>query len=319
MQQVFDRYINYLTAEKNASRYTVRNYTTDLLGGTTEKGQKGFFQFLRLKDVDSLNQVDRHTIREYLGWLSEQGVVGNSINRRLSAIRSLFKYLVREDILSSDPTEMITSRKRDQYLPSVLSVEEVVRLLEAPDLSKAEGLRDRALIELLYASGLRISELVGLDLEHIKLGTNEIRVHRGKGIKDRMVLIGEPAVRALEDYLAHGRPELSGKRSSSALFLAQTGERLIDRTVQKTLGKHARAAGIGRRVHPHVLRHTFATHMLDGGADLRVVQELLGHALLSSTQVYTQVSKGQARKVYLSAHPLAKTEEEGVQDEVPAG
>ena len=319
MQEVFDRYMNYLTAEKNASRYTVRNYATDLLGGTTERGQKGFFQFLRLKDVDSLNQVDRQVIREYLGWLSEQGVARNSINRRLSAIRSLFKYLVREGILPSDPTEMITSRKRDQYLPSVLSVEEVVRLLEAPDLSKAEGLRDRALIELLYASGLRISELVGLDLEHIKLGTNEIRVHRGKGIKDRMVLIGEPAVRALEDYLAHGRPELSGKRSSSALFLAQTGERLIDRTVQKTLGKHARAAGIGRRVHPHVLRHTFATHMLDGGADLRVVQELLGHALLSSTQVYTQVSKGQARKVYLSAHPLAKTEEEGVQDEVPAG
>ena len=154
MQQVFDRYIDYLTAEKNASRYTVRNYATDLLGGTTEKGQKGFFQFLRLKNVDTLDQVDRQVIRDYLGWLMEQGVVRNSINRRLSAIKSFFKYLVREEILPSNPAEMIISSKRDQYLPSVLSVEEVVRLLEAPDLSKAEGLRDRALLELLYALSL---------------------------------------------------------------------------------------------------------------------------------------------------------------------
>jgi len=318
MQEVFDTYINYLTAEKGASRYTVRNYSADLLGGTTEKGQKGFFQFLRLREVDTLDQVDRQIIRDYLGWLSEQGVARNSINRRLSAIRSFFKYLVREEIFSSSPAEMIISSRRDQYLPSVLSVEEVVRLLEAPDLSKAEGLRDRALIELLYASGLRISELVRLDLEHINLSTNEIRVHRGKGIKDRMVLIGEPAAEALQDYLAHGRPELRDRGSDNALFLGQTGERLIERMVQKIVGKHARAAGIGRRVHPHVLRHTFATHMLDGGADLRVVQELLGHAHLSSTQVYTHVSKAQSRKVYLSAHPMATTGKEEGQGEEPA-
>ena len=318
MQQVFDRYINYLTAEKNASRYTVRNYTTGLLGGRTEKGQKGFFQFLRRKNVDTLDQVDRQVIRDYLGWLSEQGIVRNSINRRLSAIRSFFKYLVREELLPSNPTEMIASSKRDQYLPSVLSVEEVVRLLEAPDVSKAEGLRDRALLELLYASGLRVSELVSLDCEQVNPNTKEIRV-RGKGSKVRMVLIGEPALRALEAYLARGRPQLLDKRSNSALFLGQTGERLIERTVQKIVEKHARAVGSGRRVHPHVLRHTFATHMLDGGADLRVVQELLGHADLSSTQVYTHVSKAQARKVYLSAHPLAQSGKEEDQDEVPAG
>ena len=315
MQQVFDRYIDYLTAEKNASRYTVRNYATDLLGGTTEKGQKGFFQFLRLKNVDTLDQVDRQVIRDYLGWLMEQGVVRNSINRRLSAIKSFFKYLVREEILPSNPAEMIISSKRDQYLPSVLSVEEVVRLLEAPDLSKAEGLRDRALLELLYASGLRVSEVVNLDREQVNFNMNEIQVHRGKGTKDRMVLIGKPAARALTDYLGYGRPELLGEKSGNALFLGLRGERLIERMVQKILEKYSRAAGIGRRIHPHILRHTFATHMLDGGANLRVVQELLGHADLSSTQIYTQVSKNQARKVYLSAHPMAEAYKEDEQVE----
>ena len=315
MQQVFDRYIDYLTAEKNASRYTVRNYATDLLGGTTEKGQKGFFQFLRLKNVDTLDQVDRQVIRDYLGWLMEQGVVRNSINRRLSAIKSFFKYLVREEILPSNPAEMIISSKRDQYLPSVLSVEEVVRLLEAPDLSKADGLRDRALLELLYASGLRVSEVVNLDREQVNFNMNEIQVHRGKGTKDRMVLIGEPAARALTDYLDYGRPELLGEKSGNALFLGLRGERLIERMVQKILEKYSRAAGIGRRIHPHILRHTFATHMLDGGANLRVVQELLGHADLSSTQIYTQVSKSQARKVYLSAHPMAEAYKEDEQVE----
>ena len=315
MQQVFDRYIDYLTAEKNASRYTVRNYATDLLGGTTEKGQKGFFQFLRLKNVDTLDQVDRQVIRDYLGWLMEQGVVRNSINRRLSAIKSFFKYLVREEILPSNPAEMIISSKRDQYLPSVLSVEEVVRLLETPDLSKAEGLRDRALLELLYASGLRVSEVVNLDREQVNFNMNEIQVHRGKGTKDRMVLIGEPAARALTAYLDYGRPELLGEKSGNALFLGLRGERLIERMVQKILEKYSRAAGIGRRIHPHILRHTFATHMLDGGANLRVVQELLGHADLSSTQIYTQVSKSQARKVYLSAHPMAEAYKEDEQVE----
>ena len=315
MQQVFDRYIDYLTAEKNASRYTVRNYATDLLGGTTEKGQKGFFQFLRLKNVDTLDQVDRQVIRDYLGWLMEQGVVRNSINRRLSAIKSFFKYLVREEILPSNPAEMIISSKRDQYLPSVLSVEEVVRLLEAPDLSKADGLRDRALLELLYASGLRVSEVVNLDREQVNFIMNELQVHRVKGTKDRMVLIGKPAARALTDYLGYGRPELLGEKSGNALFLGLRGERLIERTVQKILEKYSRAAGIGRRIHPHILRHTFATHMLDGGANLRVVQELLGHADLSSTQIYTQVSKSQARKVYLSAHPMAEAYKEDEQVE----
>jgi len=318
MQEFFDQYINYLTAEKNASRYTVRNYTSDLMGGRTEKGQKGFFQYLRLQGIETLNEVNRQVIRDYISWLMEQGVVKSSIARKMSAIRSVFNYLVRESIMDINPLERVISPKRDRRLPAFLSINETVKLIKAPDTSTPTGLRDRAILELLYASGVRVSELVSLNLNQVNLSTNEIRV-RGKGSKERIVLIGKPAASAIQAYLSNGRPQLLGDRNHSAMFISRQGERLIERRVQKILEKYGKAAGISQRIHPHMLRHTFATHMLDGGADLRVVQELLGHADLSSTQIYTQVSKAQARKVYLSAHPLAKaeTEEKGGQDESP--
>ncbi len=296
MQQVFNKYINYLEVERNASPYTVRNYTTDLLG---------FFQFLRDKGIDSLKEVDRHTLRDYLSELMEKGFVKASIARKLSAIRSFYRYLLREEIISTSPAATTSSPKLDRRLPSFLTIGEINRLLEAPDLSTPQGLRDRALMELLYASGLRVSELVSLNLEQVNLETREIRVW-GKGSKERMVLMGEPAARALTDYLNQGRPELLGKKGNNALLLNRYGKRLIERRVQRILEKYTNVAGIGKRVYPHMLRHTFATHLLDGGADLRVVQELLGHASLSSTQIYTHVSKSQAKKVYLSAHPMAQ-------------
>jgi len=296
VQAVFNKYVNYLEAERNASPYTVRNYTTDLLG---------FFHFLRDRDIDSLKDVDRHVLRDYLSYLMEKGFVKASIARKLSAIRSFYRYLLREEIISVSPVADTSSPKLDRRLPSFLTIEEVKRLLEAPDLSTPQGLRDRALLELLYASGLRVSELVSLNLEQVNLDTNEVRVW-GKGSKERIVLMGQPAARALSTYLTRGRPELLGKKGTSALFLNRYGGRLIERRVQRILEKYAGVAGIGRRVHPHMLRHTFATHLLDGGADLRVVQELLGHASLSSTQIYTHVSQSQAKKVYLSAHPMAQ-------------
>jgi len=296
VQQVFNKYINYLEAERNASPYTVRNYTTDLLG---------FFQFLRDKKIDSLKEVDRHTLRDYLSQLMEQGFVKASIARKLSAVRSFYRYLQREEIISTSPVAATSSPKLDRRLPSFLALEEMVRLLEAPDLSTPQGQRDRALMELLYASGLRVSELVSLNLGRVNLDTNEIRVW-GKGAKERVVLMGKPAARTLSAYLSQSRPKLLGKKRSDALFLNRYGGRLVARRVQRILGKYANIAGINKRVYPHMLRHTFATHLLDGGADLRVVQELLGHASLSSTQIYTHVSKSQAKKVYLSAHPMAQ-------------
>ncbi|MFC2019459.1 tyrosine recombinase XerC [Chloroflexota bacterium] len=310
MQTVFDRYINYLEAERNVSPHTVRNYTTDLKKGS--KRIMGFFPFLAERGIGSLDEVDRSTLRDYMAYLMEQGVVKASIARKLSAIRSFYRYLMREEILTTNPVEQTSSPKLDKRLPSFLTIDDINRLLASPDLSRPTGQRDRALLELLYASGLRVSELANLDLEHVDLGSREIRI-RGKGKKDRVVLMGKPAAATLSTYLNEGRPRLRGNRPASALFLNRSGERLPERSIQKRLARYARMAGIEKRVYPHMLRHTFATHLLDGGADLRVVQELLGHANLSSTQIYTHVTRSRARKVYLSAHPLAKKKDKGLE------
>ncbi len=304
MQKIFDRYIQYLEAERNASPYTVRNYRTDLAD---------FFKFLKQKEISLLDEVDRHVLRDYLSHLVGRGVVKASIARKLSAIRSFYRYLVREEIVAKNPIEQVSSPKLDKRLPAFLTMEEVERLLNAPDLFTPLGQRDKALLELLYASGLRVSELVSLTLGQIDLETNEIRVW-GKGSKERVVLMGQPAAEAVRNYLEQGRLKLLTEKKGKALFLNRYGQPLPKRSVQNILQQYAKKAGIGKRVHPHMLRHTFATHMLDGGADLRVVQELLGHARLSSTQIYTHVTKGQARKVYLAAHPLAKEKDDEPED-----
>ena len=300
MQEIFNKYMAYLQAERNASVYTVRNYTNDLLE---------FFDFAREKEIKSLKEINKQTLRGYLAHLMERGFAKSSIARKLSAIRSFYRYLLREEMVSSSPVATTTSPRLDKRLPSFLTIEEAKQLVESPDLSQPQGQRDRALLELLYASGLRVSELVNMNMEQVDLNTNEIRVW-GKGSKERVVLIGSPAARALTTYISQGRPKLLGEKRNSALFVNRYGGRLPARRIQKILEKYARI--IDKRVHPHMLRHTFATHLLDGGADLRVVQELLGHAKLTSTQIYTHVTQSQARKIYLSAHPLAQ--EKGNED-----
>ncbi|HUT96693.1 MAG TPA: tyrosine recombinase XerC [Dehalococcoidales bacterium] len=304
MQEIFNRYITHLEAERNASPYTVRNYKADLLD---------FFYFLKEKKVAALDEVNRQVLRDYLGHLVEKGIVKGSIARKLSAIRSFYRYMVREKIIEANPIKTVSSPKLDKRLPSFLTLNEVTRLIEAPDLSTPQGLRDRALLELLYASGLRVSELTSLELGQINLDSNEIRVW-GKGSKERVVLMGEPAAEAIRVYLEQGRPKLLTAKRSNAIFITRYGQRFPERSVQKILEKYTSQAGLKKRVHPHMLRHTFATHLLDGGADLRVVQELLGHERLSSTQIYTHVTKKQARKVYLAAHPMAKEKGDETED-----
>ncbi len=301
MKNLFERYLNYLEAERNVSPYTVRNYKADLLGSHE---LKGFFPFLSERKLTSLEQVDRQIIRDYLGYLMECGIVRASVARKLSAIRSFFRYLLREGALAENPLEDISQPKLEKRLPSFLSVEEAKRLVEVAS-TKREYRRDRAILELIYASGIRVSELAGLTLDRIDLESREVRV-LGKGSKERVVLMGTPAAEAIAIYLSQERPLLAGTKRSNALFLNRYGKRLSERGVQRILGKYAKIAGITKWVHPHLLRHTFATHMLDGGADLRIVQELLGHASLSSTQIYTHVTQKRARDVYLAAHPLAR-------------
>lgn len=296
MQGVFGRYIAYLEAEKNVSAYTVRNYTKDL---------QEFFQYAADQGLDTLRKVDKQTLRSYLSYLLQRGFAKTSIARRLSAIRSFYRFLMREQLVSISPAATTVSPKLDKRLPVFLTVEEAKRLVESPDLSTPQGQRDRALMELLYASGLRVSELVNINIDQINLSMNEIRVW-GKGSKERVVLIGGPAAQALETYINQGRKEMLTGKKNSALFVNRYGERILVRRVQKIISKYGR--GINKNVHPHTLRHTFATHLLDGGADLKVVQELLGHADLSSTQIYTHVTQNRARKIYLSAHPMARGE-----------
>jgi integrase/recombinase XerC len=274
----------------------VRNYTDALLE---------FFTYVREQGINSLKEVDKHIIRGYLAYLMKQGFAKSSIARRLSAIRSFYRYLLREEFVAVSPAATTASPKLDRRLPAFLTVEDAKRLVESPDLSKPQGQRDRALLELLYASGLRISELVNMNVEQVNLATNEIRVW-GKGAKERVVLIGEPAARALTTYINRGRRELLSGKKNNALFVNRYGGRLPARRVQKILERYAH--NIDKKVHPHMLRHTFATHLLDGGADLKVVQELLGHADLSSTQIYTHVTQSRARKIYLAAHPMARKE-----------
>jgi tyrosine recombinase XerC len=305
MQPVINKYIDYLKVGRNASPYTIRTYYSSLVGNNIRGTQKGFFPFLLMKKIDSLEKVNKQILRDYIMWLMDQRVAKTSITCKLSAIRSFYVYLQKEGLIQENPLEKISSPKLDRRLPSYLTSDEINRFLLAPDISKPVGQRDRAILELLYAAGLRVSELVHLKLSQIDMDTREIRVI-GKGSKERLVLMGKPAEEAIAAYLKEGRPKLSSKKKTDVVFINRYGQPLIERRIQKMVKQYAKQTGINKRVHPHTIRHTFATHLLDGGADLRVVQELLGHASLTTTQIYTHVSKSQAKKVYLAAHPLAK-------------
>jgi len=308
MQTLLKRYVDYLSAERGFSPCTIRNYSQDLMGNKSEGKVLGFFQFLQIINVKTLKDVTRFTMREYIGYLMEEGVSRRSISRKVSSVRSLYRYLMREGYIEENPVSLTTSPKLDKRLPNCLSEGEINRLLSAPSADTPQGIRDMAILELIYASGLRLSEVVSLDLDQINLVTGQIKV-LGKGSKERVVLIGEMAINALKKYLESARPHLlSTKMDRSALFINRFGNRLSERSIQNMLGNMGQKAGIDKRIYPHLLRHTFATHMLDGGADLRVVQELLGHSSLSTTQIYTHVTQTQAKKVYLAAHPMARNE-----------
>lgn len=298
LQPLLDKYFRYLQIERNLSSFTVRNYTTDILS---------FLEFLKEFQNISLKDVDHSIIRSYLGRLLNDGIVRASISRKMSALRSLFQYLHREGLIATEPLSRISVPKQEKRLPAFLTTEEMRSLLDCPSVSTPHGLRDLAILELLYAAGLRVSEIASLDTRSVEMESRQIRVW-GKGRKERMVLIGKPAAWALKQYLSFGRTKMLSETHSNALFINRYGERISERRIQYLIKKYAEQAGISGRVFPHILRHTFATHMLDGGADLRVVQELLGHANLASTQIYTHVTHSQMRSRYLEAHPRSQDE-----------
>ena len=281
---LLDGYLAALQARKNLSPFTIRNYGTDL---------RHFFDFLDEHEA-AIGSVDRPLVREYLSALVTSGLASASVARKVSTLRSFYRYLRTEGILDVDPMLGVRGPRRERRLPSFLTEEQVVTLIAAADRETPRGLRDRAVLELLYASGLRVSEVVGVDVAGMDLDERTVRVW-GKGARERLVMMGRPAARAVERYLAEGRPRLS-RRLEPALFLNRDGVRLSQRAVQLMVRRCALAAGIDRSVHPHLLRHTFATHLLEGGAELRVVQTLLGHASVNTTQIYMHVTDSAKRK-----------------------
>ena len=290
------RFETHLSAEKGLAALTVRNYKTDL---------HPLYEYTQLRHIASLRALDRPVLRGYLAWLVQLGYVRSSIVRKLSALRSFLGWLLREKLIDKDPLPRRGVMKRETRLPRFLSQEEAAKLVGAPDTSEALGTRDRALLELVYAAGLRVSEASDLDVQGVNLQTRELRV-TGKGSKQRVVLIGKTARDALALYMREVRPKLAGRDSGSALFLNRYGGRLSQRSIQEKVRRYAGAAGLASGVRTHTLRHSFATHLLEGGADLRVVQGLLGHASPATTQVYTHITQPEARRVYMNAHPRAQ-------------
>lgn len=296
MEEQLEQYLAHLRVEKDASPYTLRNYSHEI---------RQFLHFLKGQDIESWDEVDRQVLRRYLLWLRKEGYVEASMARKLSELRSFCRYLLQEEQLHSNPFDLVSSPKVPKRLPRYLKHEEIEALLRAPDLSTAQGQRDRAILELLYASGVRLSELVGLSLGDLSLDTGRLVVW-GKGGKERIVLLGEPAVQALRTYIRDGRAKLLKKKPTDALFLNRFGGRLSRRSIGYILDKYSKLAGLWMKVTPHLLRHTFATHMLEGGANLRVVQELLGHAQPTTTEIYSHVTPTRLREAYLKYHPRAK-------------
>ncbi len=290
------RYIGFLERD-NASFYTIKNYRTDI-------GQ--FLDYCTVRGITTLGGLTRDLVRDHLTELAEAEYARASIARRVFELRAFGDYLLRNKAWEQNLFRRIYAPRLARRLPRYLTVEEVWRLLAIPDVTSPDGLRDRAILETLYAAGVRVAELVGLDLRDLDLDAAEMRVI-GKGDKERLVLLGRPAVAALRTYIGVGRPaQLVNRPPTNAVFLNRFGRRLSVRSVDEIVRSAGVAAGIAQTVTPHLLRHTFATHLLDGGADLRVVQELLGHESLATTQIYAHVTQRRAREIYLQTHPRAQ-------------
>lgn len=289
-------YIHFLRVERQLSPNTLSSYERDL---------KEYLTFLD-KNIElvGLSTIERHHILKHLQQLKDEGRSSRTIARHISSIRSFHQFLIREKKMDHDPTIHLEQPKIEQKLPRVLSIQEVDLLIAATDSRKPQGVRDRAMLELLYASGMRISECIQLNADDLHLTMGFVRCY-GKGGKERIIPLGQAAIRACEDYMQNVRPKLQAKSQTDALFLNLRGKRMTRQGFWKLLKEYAIKGGIRNEITPHILRHSFATHLIENGADLRAVQEMLGHADISTTQIYTHVSKSRLKEVYTKFHPRA--------------
>ncbi len=293
LNQLVDQYLNYLLVEKGLSTLTIDSYSRDM-------GR--YVRFLRANKMANISETDTPAILKYLLKLRDQGLCMRSRARHLVTIRGLYRFAVQEKFLKKDPARLIELPKSGVKLPDVFSFDEIQKLLDSLDTTTPKGLRDAAMVELLYAAGLRVSELIHVKMAEISLEAGFVRVS-GKGDKERVIPIGSHAREKIRAYLSHGRPKLLKERVSSYLFVARAGNPMTRQGFWKLLKRCSAQAGIKKEITPHSLRHSFASHLLEGGADLRAVQMMLGHVDISTTQIYTHVARDHLRKMHEKYHP----------------
>jgi integrase/recombinase XerD len=293
MDQLLDRFLHYLLVEKGLSRNTIEAYSHDL---------NRFIHYLRNRGIEEIGEVSKLDIREFLLSLKRKGLSSKTLARALVCLRVFFRFLTEESILGVNPAEGIESPKTAKTLPEILSLDEVERLLEQPDPLISRGMRDRAMLEMLYATGMRVSELIRLQTNHLHLEAGYVLLY-GKGSKERIVPIGHEAMRCVERYIRESREKLLKGRESPFLFVSRSGEPMSRQLFWRSIKAYGRKAGIRKRITPHLLRHSFASHLLERGADLRSVQLMLGHVDISTTQIYTHVTGERLKKIHQRYHP----------------
>lgn len=300
MQEALADFLRYLALEKNSSAHTVKSYREDLTQAVD------YFRSQGLKPDAEPSRITTRLLRSYMAWLHDQGYAKSTMARRIAAVRSWFRYQRRQGLIDSNPAEGLRCPRLDKKLPHFLPEQALNQLLVTPPADTPLGLRDRAILETLYSAGLRVSEMVGLDLSDVDLDAGLATI-RGKGKRERLALLGPQAVESISQWVPARAVLLGGKSAKKeSLFLNKNGTRLTSRSVGRLLAKYLARAGLDVRTSPHSLRHSFATHLLDRGADIRSVQELLGHRSLATTQIYTHVSTQRLRESYHKAHPRAR-------------
>lgn len=293
MTELIEEFISYLSVERGLSDNTLLSYKRDLLR---------FMDYLKSRHLDSIQKVTRQMITSFMFAEKDRGLSANSISRELACLKSFFKFLIRENKVKEDIASVIESPKLWKKLPSALSVDEVEALLKAPNLRDRMGIRDKASLELIYATGMRVSELINLKMNDVNMDVGFVKC-LGKGNKERIIPFGSKAKEAISRYLNKSRASFLKKKVSNFLFLTKLGKPMSRQTFWKTIKKYAKEARIKKEITPHSMRHSFATHILERGADLRIVQEMLGHADISTTQIYTHINKDRLKSIHKKFHP----------------
>jgi len=293
MLELADAFLNYLSVERGLSRNTILSYQGDI---------NAYIDFLKGAHTDSFSLTTRNNITDFMFSQKDKGLASNSVARRLAAIKAFYRFLVRERILKADPSNLIDSPRLWKKIPQTLSTNEVNALLDQPNIRNKQGIRDRAILETLYATGMRVSEAVNLKTGNVNLDVGFLRCI-GKGNKERIIPLGKKAISSIKRYLQLSRPQQLKNKENDSLFLNRFGKKISRQSLWKLIKRYAKEARIKKPIRPHILRHSFATHLLERGADLRSVQEMLGHANISTTQIYTHISKERLKAIHKMFHP----------------